>query len=168
MNHTAKALWFDEASIEYFRSYANLKSSWTYLVGGALLLALPLTKEEIIQTPIYFFKSLLILGLVLAAGFGLSKILRSEVRFKMYTYPWLHTIFWAIVLTTIVTYLSLFILEYLLNNSVVSNLVTSVIPFYLIVLIGFTSDSCSKLSAIRSSIVGIAITLLTYFLIYHV
>ena len=135
-----KACLFDDHSIEAVGSYANVKTMVFSLVLVVLLQALPLTYEEIFTTHLSFLKigaqffgSLLII-------FIISKLFKSKTTFTRFTYTVSTVTFFAAIITTVLAYVSLFVFEYIFDTAAVSNLVTSILPFYIIVLFGFTAD----------------------------
>lgn len=148
-----KAALFDDHKIEAIASYANFKTTIFALVLVILLQALPLTYEEIFTTHISF----LIIGAQFLGAiiilFAIAKLFKTETSFLRFTYTVATVELFAVIITTILAYLSLFLFEYIFNTPVISNLVTSILPFYIIVLFGFTADVIAKVK--KSWIIGI-------------
>lgn len=135
-----KACLFDDHAIEAVGSYANKKTLIFSLVMVVLLQALPLTYDEIFTTHISFLKIFAQFFGAIVVLFLIARMLKSDVSFLKFTYTIATVEFFAALIVTVLAYLSLFVFEYVFDTAAVSNLVTSILPFYIIVLFGFTAD----------------------------
>ncbi|MBW3003526.1 hypothetical protein KY328_01410 [Candidatus Woesearchaeota archaeon] len=140
-----KAALFDDHAIEAVGSYANKKTLVFSLILVVLLQALPLTYEEIFTTHLSFLKIFAQFFGALLVMFVVAKLFKSKTSFTRFVYGVSTVVLFAAMITTVLAYVSLFVFEYLLNTAAVSNLVTSILPFYIVVLFGFTVDIVSDI-----------------------
>lgn len=137
-----KALLFDNHAIRALREYASVYW-WIYALLAALLLAVPLTKEEIGTTPFTFALYACVLILFLLVSYWLSKLFKGKSSFTTFVYPLSRILLATAVLVLLLSLASLFLFELVFNVPVVSNLVTSILPFYMIALWAFSAEQLS-------------------------
>lgn len=155
-----RAMFFDDHSIEAIGSYATVKTTIFVLFFVVLLQSLPVTYDEIFTTHLAFAKIFIQFFGCIIVIFLISKLFKSSTNFLRFTYIISTVEFFAVILTTILAYLSLFLFEYLFDTPVVSNLVTSLLPFYIIVLFGFSADVAANVKK-HSWLIGVlGVTLL--------
>jgi len=114
---------------------------------AALILAVPLTKTEISTTPITFAFYAGILIAFLVVSYLLSKLFKGTSSFTTFAYPLSRIMLATAVLVLLLSLASLFVFELLFNVPVVSNLITSILPFYMIALWAFSAEQLSLVKA---------------------
>ncbi|MEA3430603.1 MAG: hypothetical protein U9R08_04995 [Nanoarchaeota archaeon] len=160
-----KSCLFDDHAIEAVRSYANFKALVFSLIMVVLLQALPLTYEEIFTTHLSFLKIFIQFFGAIVVMFLFSKLLKSKTSFIKFVYTVSTVVFFATIITAVLAYLSLFLFEFIFNTAVISNLVSSILPFYIIVLFGFTADVIAdvKKHSWLIGVVGVGLLYAIYF-----
>lgn len=150
-----RSLLFSETPITSIRSFASIGGSVLFLLLTVFFQALPLTKADLYTFHLDYASIFIKFLAVLIALFIISKILGSKASFKQFIYTVSFVMMMASFITAVLAYISLFVFAYLLNTATVSNLITSLLPYYLVVLFGFSSEAASELPFWRSVILGI-------------
>ena len=161
-----RSMFFNENAILALKAFA----SWKFILLNFLLLvffqAAPLTQEDLVTFP---FDYIGVLWKILLATFVVlifAKLFGSKITAKKYLYVVSVVNLFASILSALLAYLSLFVFEFIFDNPVFSNIITSILPFYLIVLFAFSSDVASELEGWRSALLGFIAVILLYSLYY--
>lgn len=157
---------FDMGDIEILRTYSMPGWAWTNLAISSLIMALPLTIDEITDTPATFLKMASVFLIAVAACYGLSRLLGSSTPFSKFLYTASTVNLFASATVAILTYTSLFVFEWIMDNAALSNMVASVLPFYIFVLFGFSVDGAANLPEKKGAWVGAAGITILYVLYY--
>ena len=161
-----RAALFSEHALHSLKMYARWRFVIVLFFLNVLLQSLPVTKEEIYTFPFDFLGILWNFALAVILVYFVSWIFKSKIHPKKFLYVLNVVMFGGILLTTVLAYSSLFIFELLLDTPVISNLVTSLLPFYLLVLFGFSADIISDLEGWRAVILGLFSTSLLFWLYF--
>ncbi|MBI4448782.1 hypothetical protein HY641_02020 [Candidatus Woesearchaeota archaeon] len=161
------ALLFNEASIELLRTFSSWKWARVNFFLGVFLLSLPLTYDEVFTTPqSYAWYLVLYAGLIIAL-FGLSRLFGSEMPLVKFWHTVSTLVLFSAIPLTIVTYVALFLLEWILDNAAIPNLIVSVIPFYLYLLMAFGAEQAARIASEKKSIAfGIVSVVVIYSAFY--
>lgn len=160
------ALKFDQGAIERLRTYSMPRWGWMNLLLSSLLMALPLTREEIPDTPLTFLKMALIFLAAVGMCYLISRLFKSETSFCKFLYTTATVNLFATSVVALLTYISLFVFEWMMDNAALSNFVASALPFYIFVLFGFSVDGAANLPERRGiwlGVIGITILYSLYF-----
>ncbi|MEK6823136.1 MAG: hypothetical protein AABY13_04870 [Nanoarchaeota archaeon] len=167
--HFWRALLFDEHAMIGVRTCATTVRAWLFFIAAVLLQVLPVSKEDLatfhIDAPTI---AILYFGLIVV-GAGLSWLLGARMPFYKFLYTSSTIMTFGGVVMAIITYLSILVFELGLNTAAVTNLVTSIIPFYYIVLFAYSMEVASHLEKqwkrIAVALVSICAMYLAYFFI---
>ena len=161
------ALIFNENSIELLRTFSEWPRALFNFFLGIFILSLPLTYDEIFTTPAFYVKCIIFYAVMILLLFILSRAFGSDMPLMKFWYTISTIVLFSSIPIMIITYLCLFLLEYVLNNSVVSNLVVSVLPYYLYLLMAFASEQAARIPSQKKSILfGIASVVVIYTVFY--
>lgn len=162
-----RALLFDQGAIELIRTEANWFGAVVSLALIGIVLAFPVTQEEIITTPESFLR---VVGVFLASSilaYLVSRLLGSKTRVRAFLFTASVVNLLGAVVVGVLTYLSLFVFEWWMDNAALSNLVASVLPFYIFLLFGVSVDNSSELNGWKSFVVGAVGICAMYILSYN-
>lgn len=136
------------------------------LLLSSFFMALPLTREEIPDTPLTFLKMAVIFFAAVGLCYLISRLFKSETTFSKFLYTTATVNLFATSAVALITYVSLFVFEWMMDNAALSNFVASVLPFYIFVLFGFSVDGAADLpkkNGMWLGMIGICILYTLYF-----
>jgi len=160
------ALKFDQGAIEILRTYSMPRWGWVNLLLSSLLMTLPVTKEEILETPITFLRLALMFLAAVVACYLIARTLGSETSFNRFLYTTATVNLFSSSVVMMLTYISLFVFEWWMNNPTLSDNVASVLPFYMFVLFGFSVDGAANLPEKKGILIGAAGICILYTIYY--
>ncbi len=161
------ALLFNENSIELVRTFSSWGRGLMNFLLGMLLLALPLTYDEVFTTLDSFVRYVIIYSALIILLFLLSRVFGSDMKLVKFWYTISTLIFFAAVPLAILTYFCLFVLEALLDNVTVPNMIVSLVPYYLFLLMAFGSEQSARIPSEKKSIAfGVCSVVLVYTFMY--
>ena len=161
-----RAALFHEASIHSIKAYANWKRALAYFFFVILFQALPLTAADLDTFFPDFFGILWKVALGMISVYMVAKLFHSHEPLVKYWYAVSAVLCVGAFLMAVAAYVSLFVFEKMFNNPAISNLITSILPYYFIVLFAFTAESAMNLEGKKSAVVGTFAVLVLYTLYF--
>jgi len=137
---------FGEGSLHKLREKSNWKYFALFLVLAALLESLPTSMEEIQKIPFFFATSITKLFLLSFVVLGIALLLGMKSKVGNFMGSVFTVLFIALLLTTILAYVSIIIFQSILNLSEIAQLIQNILPFYTYALFAWGCEYSAGLS----------------------
>jgi hypothetical protein len=143
--HYWKALLFDEhAMVAVRQEYRPWRAIWWFVLA-VVFQALPVSRQDLLTLQVDVPRIIILYFAVLLVGWLLSLLLGSRSKFGQYVFTTSAIMSLGGCVMAVLTYLCLFVFELAFNTAAVSNVIVSLIPYYYVVLLAYSSEIAAHL-----------------------